>query len=642
MALVSITPLVSSSGLHKSLINSSMNDLTALCKPFSTIGMFRPKKSVTPIPTSMSLALPDKDAQRRKGNHHSNIWDDDTIHSISTSYGAPAYLERAKTLIKEIKLLLLSEMEESYRDRDHDLIKRLQIVDTIECLGIDRHFQPEIKLSMDYVYRCWNERGIGVGSRDSLIKDLNATALGFRLLRLHRYNVSSDVLENFKDENEQFFCNSSGEQEEEGRADKQVRIMLSLFRASNISFPGEKVMDEAKTFTREYLNRVLTGQDVTEVDQSLLVEVKYALEFPWHCSVPRWEARNFIEIYKQNDSWLNYSFRSNINKKIIELAQLDFNILQCTHKKELQLISRWWTESYLSHSELNFYRKRHVEIYFWVVTGTFEPEFSRSRIAVTKLATLITVLDDLYDTHGTLDELKIFTEGVRRWDVSLIGCLPDFIKKIFEVFLKTSNELAAEVLKEQGRDIAAYIRKNGWEPYLESYLQEAEWIAAGYVPPFNEYLKNGLASTGMSVVNLIPPLLMGHILPDDILEQIYSPSKIHHLLELTLRLKDDITDFEQEKEHGELASCIECYLRDNPETTREDALNHIKGILDLSLSEWNWESLKHDNVPLCCKKFTFNLARCAHLLLKNNDGFSISDKEVKDYILKVLIDPVPL
>jgi hypothetical protein len=144
---------------------------------------------------------------------------------------APAYHKRAETLIEDIKLLLLSYMEDSCSDSDHDLIKRLQIVDTIECLGIDRHFQPEIKVALDYVYRlsiyaimhefhnfdlpfigladdmhlthsliiktsfmmsrCWNERGIGLGSRDSLIKDLNSTALGFRALRMHRYNVSS-------------------------------------------------------------------------------------------------------------------------------------------------------------------------------------------------------------------------------------------------------------------------------------------------------------------------------------------------------------------------------------------------------------------------------------------------------------------
>jgi hypothetical protein len=75
-----------------------------------------------------------------------------------------------------------------------------------------------------------------------------------------------DVLENFKNENGQFFCSSTVEE-------KEVRCMLTLFRASEMSFPGEKVMDEAKAFTTEYLTKVLTGVDVTDVDQSLLREV---------------------------------------------------------------------------------------------------------------------------------------------------------------------------------------------------------------------------------------------------------------------------------------------------------------------------------------------------------------------------------
>ena len=72
---------------------------------------------------------------------------------IVLSNQAPVYHERATTLIGEIKLLLSSEMKDGCKDSDHDLIKRLQIVDTIECLGIDRHFQPEIKVALDYVYR---------------------------------------------------------------------------------------------------------------------------------------------------------------------------------------------------------------------------------------------------------------------------------------------------------------------------------------------------------------------------------------------------------------------------------------------------------------------------------------------------------
>ena len=49
--------------------------------------------------------------------------------------------------------MLLSEMEAADSNQD-DLIKRVEIVDTLECLGIDRHFQHEIKTAaLDYVYR---------------------------------------------------------------------------------------------------------------------------------------------------------------------------------------------------------------------------------------------------------------------------------------------------------------------------------------------------------------------------------------------------------------------------------------------------------------------------------------------------------
>ena len=51
-----------------------------------------------------------------------------------------------------------------------------------------------------------------------------------------------------------------------------MRSMLSLFQASNISFPKEKVMDEAQAFTTDYLREVL-GRDVIDIDQSLLRKV---------------------------------------------------------------------------------------------------------------------------------------------------------------------------------------------------------------------------------------------------------------------------------------------------------------------------------------------------------------------------------
>ena len=44
----------------------------------------------------------------------------------------------------------------------------------------------------------------------------------------------------------------------------------------------------------------------------------------------------------------------------------------------------------------------------------FGPHFGKSRIIQTKVNALITVVDDVYDVYGTLDELELFTDAVER------------------------------------------------------------------------------------------------------------------------------------------------------------------------------------------------------------------------------------
>jgi len=169
------------------------------------------------------------------------------------------------------------------------------------------------------------------------------------------------------------------------------------------------------------------------------------------------------------------------------------------------VLRRWWRESEIA--QLNFYRIRHVEFVFWAATCISEPEFSQSRIALAQVCVLATVLDDFYDTHGLLDELKTTTEAVRRWiqiiqtlcklpielflvsqnipiiyflrllyilnifnfitvcaifrwDLSLIDDLPDPIKIVFRFFFKTANELADQIVKVQKRDMAATLKCN--------------------------------------------------------------------------------------------------------------------------------------------------------------------------------------
>ncbi|KAH9297120.1 hypothetical protein KI387_028802 [Taxus chinensis] len=510
-----------------------------------------------------------------------------------------------------------------------DLLERLSLVDNIEHLGIGRHFKQEIKVALDYVYRYWSERGIGLG-RDSLIPDLNTTALGLRTLRAHGYNVSSEVLNNFKDENGRFFSSL-------GQTHVELRSMVNLLRASDLAFPDEPLMDDAKIFAEAYLRDALATRISTNT--KLFKEIDYAVEYPWHMSIPRLEARSYIDVYDDDYTWQNktlYRMSNLSNAYCLELAKLDFNIVQSLHQEELKLLTRWWKESGMA--DINFTRHRVAEVYF--SSATFEPEYSSTRIAFTKIGCLQVLFDDMADIFATLDELRDFTEGVKRWDTSLIHKLPDCMQTCFRVWFNLMEEVNNDVSNVQGRDMLNHIRKP-WELYFNCYVQEREWLDAGYIPTLEEYLKTYSISVGLGPCTLQPILLMGDIVKDDVVEKVHYPSNLFELVSLSWRLTNDTKTYQAEKARGQQASGIACYMKDNPGSTEEDAIKYICGVVDRALKEACFEYFKPaDDVPMSCKSFIFNLRLCVQIFYKFIDGYGIANEEIKDYIRKVYIEPI--
>ena len=75
--------------------------------------------------------------------------------------------------------------------------------------------------------------------------------------------------------------------------------------------------------------------------------------------------------------------------------------------------SSWWL-NFNFKEKTPFARDRLVECYFGGLGMSFEPQYQLSRRILTKVFSLVVVLDDMYDVYGTVEELILFTDAIEQ------------------------------------------------------------------------------------------------------------------------------------------------------------------------------------------------------------------------------------
>ncbi|KAL4312509.1 hypothetical protein GQ457_01G047540 [Hibiscus cannabinus] len=370
--------------------------------------------------TAMANVLDQKVASRRSANYHPSIWQYDYIQSLKSNYQEESFKEEAMRLVGQVRMMLEKEMEP---------LEKIELIDTLQRLGLSYHFHYEINKILEGIRSDEGEFSWKKGN-------LYATALEFRLLRQQGYKITQETFSSFQDEIGNFNASLC----------EDCKGLLSLYEASYLSVEEEGILDTAKEFAAQQLGQHLQQN---ELDEHLIFLVEHALELPLHWRASRLEARWFIDLYET---------REERNPVILELAKLDFNIVQAVHQDDLRYASKWWMDISLGE-KLSFARDRLMEGLLWTVGYTFDPQFGNIRRALTKLIALITSIDDVYDVYGTLDELELFTQAVDRWDINAMDLLPQYLKICFLALFNSINELAFDNLKEQGSHTIPFLKK---------------------------------------------------------------------------------------------------------------------------------------------------------------------------------------
>ncbi|KAE8075769.1 hypothetical protein FH972_014457 [Carpinus fangiana] len=531
---------------------------------------------------------------RRSAHYHRSIWESDVIESLSTPYTYELFAPRLEELKENAKSLLVSN------NKDSGVL--LKLASTMQRLGVAYHFEKEIEEALALLY-------------PNLTSNLYTTALQFRVLREHGFSISSDVFDKFRSSDGRFMDSLSSD----------MGGLLSLYEASHLGMHGQNTLEEARLFSVQNLKSLMRKLDSDSAEQ-----VRQSLEIPLYWRMQRVEARNFIDVYQKDTAK---------NLTLLELAKLDYNLVQSIYQRELEELARWWRDLGF-RDKLPFSRDRLMENYLWAMGMIFEPQFSKCRIGITKFVCILLAIDDMYDIYGSLDELESFTDAVDRWDVKAMEDLPQYMKICYVAMLNYVNEVVFDVIKDdQDLDTFPYI-KEAWSNLCRSHLIEARWFSSGYTPTVDEYVENSLISVGGPAAIVHAYVLLGCSISKDALECFKHDSEPIYWASLITRLSDDLGTSEAESKRGDVAKSIECYMVQES-VSKEEAQDHIKRLISYSWKKLNEESA-NSSLPKSVVKMSINMARTAQFIYQHGDGLGTSTGVIKDHLTSLIVKPIPI
>ncbi|CAJ1978694.1 unnamed protein product [Sphenostylis stenocarpa] len=514
-------------------------------------------------------------------------------------------IKRVQLLKEDVRRMIVSPVDDTF-------LLKLNFINSVQRLGVSYHFEHEIDEALHQIYENATKDNNIVGHDD----DLHHLALLFRLLRQHGYRISSDVFHKFKDQTGNF----------KESIVNDVQGMLSLYEAAQLRIHGEEILEEAYSFTLIQLTRSLT----TKLSPFLSGLVHHSLEQSLRRGMPRLEAKYYISFYQEDPSH---------DESLLTLAKLDFNMLQKLHQKEVSNATKWWIKDLNVSKNFPFARDRIVEACFWILGVYYEPQYCLGRRIMMKVFGVLSIIDDMYDAYGTIDELKIFTNAIERWDISSLVDLPDYMKLCYIALLDAFEQIRQELRKQGKEDFVKYAEKQ-LKRLVQTYLTEATWLHNNHTPTVEEYMEVAIISCGYVILTTLSFLGMEDTTEEALIWAMRDPKVI--IASSTLgRLINDITGSEFEQERGHVVSILDCYMKQH-NTSRQNAIKELLKLVESAWKDVNEQCLNPTQLPITFPVRALNLARMMDVIYKDGDGYTHSGGLMKDYIKALLVNKIPI
>ncbi|OIV91766.1 hypothetical protein TanjilG_26619 [Lupinus angustifolius] len=509
---------------------------------------------------------------------------------------------------------------------DEDHIK-LCIVNQLQKLGLGENFVGEIEVLLAEVYRNYNEQHSWVKGSNMIATQLHKDSLAFQLLRMHGYKISPSI-----------FCwflyDDKIRDEIEKDYDQFSSAILNVYRASNLGFREEYELDEARSFSRNFLHKFVSAGNGD------MKQIEHELNIPWFTRLDHLEHRMWIEEKEANVLWKGKASYNRIshhyNNELLQLAIQNFEFKQSIFKKELEELKRWTEEWGISN--MGFGREKTTYCYFAVAASTtFIPHDSYIRMLSAKSGIIITVADDFFDMIGSSTELEALTYAVGRWDSK---GLSSHSKTIFDALDNLVSEVNGRYLLQEGTtDISRSLQDLWYETFL-AWLIEAKWSRNGDTPSMDYYMKTSMTSIATHNIVLPASCFLKPILPKEKLRPIQYES-LTKLLMILSRLLNDVLSYQKEKEDGKLNSVF-LNMVESPELDIEDSIACIRETIGEKRKEFFEHVMIDDGLSDLSKPTKLLHLSCFKVfqMFYNSKNTFDSDTDMVENINKAIYLPV--
>ncbi|XP_051135501.1 class I diterpene synthase 2, chloroplastic-like [Andrographis paniculata] len=370
----------------------------------------------------------------------------------------------------------------------------------MERLGVNCHFRDELHNILDEIYRGW------LAKDEEIFSDISCLAMAFRLLRTNGYDVSSDELAAFVDE-EKFFDTC-------GIQNTSIATCLELYRASQLRiYEEEQILEKILTWTREFLKKQVLNQNI--LDKKLCREVEHDLR-NFYGKLDRVSHRRTIESYDAQEFQMlktAYRPRTIYNDELAMFAEQDFRISQAQYQEELKQVQKWFVDCNMNRLKQS--RDTTLVSLAFGAGVMADPELAQARITFAQCTVLSTVIDDFIDNYGSKEEFTSLVELLKNWDkqkLEEISYSSREVEIMYTAICKTIDEHAKKAYAVQGRCVKQELHEL-WLEVLKEFLNEKGW-GDKKITTMDQYISTSCITTTVKLSISSASYFLGHKIPE--------------------------------------------------------------------------------------------------------------------------------